>query len=229
MSVLIGQHTSNTKLHYQGFSDEVENDTMPILEEKNNGSIFEVLDTNDVYVWHIDNWYLKGGGLGLGTKLFTMTGGVTLQNSAIETSMLDGGVGSKMIPANSLKAGDVINFYWFSRLTCGTSQQSTIRLKLGGNILKESLATLPNNLTENMFEGDIKVVVLSTGEAGLCRISGSSEVTQNNLTGLKRDLGSSQTFVIDTTTDLEFDFTYQWSTAAVTNVHTSYAANIIKN
>ena len=163
MSVLIGQHTSNTKLIYQGFSTEVEEETMPVLAEINNGSIFEVIDTGDIYIWHIDNWYLKGGGLGLGTKLFTMTGGVTLQNSAVETSMLDGGVGSKIIPANSLKAGDVINFYWFSRLTCGTSQQSYIRLKLGGNTLKESLATLPNNLVGNMFEGDVKIVILSVG------------------------------------------------------------------
>ena len=229
MSVLVGQHTSLTKLHYQGFSDEVENDTMPILEEKNNGSIFEVLDSNDVYIWHIDNWYLKGGGLGLGTKLFTMTGGVTLQNSAIETSMLDGGVGSKIIPANSLKAGDILDFYWFSRLTCGTSQQSTIRLKLGGQVLKENTAILPNNLIANMFEGDIKIVILSVGVGGTCRISGSSEVTQNNLTGLKRDLGNSVIIGINTTIDNEFDFTYKWAAAAVGNIHTSYAANLIKN
>ena len=117
MSVLIGQHTSNTKLNYQGFSNEVENNEMPILEEKNNGSIFEVIDTGDIYVWHVDSWYLRGGGLGLGTKLFTMTGGVTLANSTVETSMLDGGIGSKIIPANSLKAGDVLDFYWFKTFT----------------------------------------------------------------------------------------------------------------
>lgn len=31
MPVLVGQHTSLTKKHYQGFSSEVENNEMPIL------------------------------------------------------------------------------------------------------------------------------------------------------------------------------------------------------
>ena len=42
MSVLIGQHTSNTKLIYQGFSTEVEEETMPVLAEINNGSILSM-------------------------------------------------------------------------------------------------------------------------------------------------------------------------------------------
>ena len=85
--------------------------------------------------------YIVNGGIPVdsGNKLFVMTGGVTLSNSSLETSMLDGGIGSKTIPANTLKAGDVLNFYWFSRLTCGTSQQSYVRLKLGGVTLKEHL------------------------------------------------------------------------------------------
>lgn len=55
MPVLVGQHTSLTKLHYQGFSDEVENNEMPILEEKNNGSIFEVIDTGNIHTSYAAN------------------------------------------------------------------------------------------------------------------------------------------------------------------------------
>lgn len=55
MSVLIGQHTSNTKLHYQGFSDEVENNEMPVLTEINNGSIFEVIDTGNIHTSYAAN------------------------------------------------------------------------------------------------------------------------------------------------------------------------------
>jgi hypothetical protein len=175
---LIGKQSSGNKLEYQGFSTDVK----PMdLKENNNGSSFVCLDTGDLYYWHIDNWVQFGtGGSSLSGKLFVMTGGVTLQNSAVETSMLDGGVGDKVIPANSLKAGDILEFYWFSRLTCGNSQQTYVRFKLGGILLKEHLATLPNNLTANMFEGSIKLVILSDGVGGTCRISGSSEVMQKN-------------------------------------------------
>ena len=55
MSVLIGQHTSNTKLIYQGSSTEVEEETMPVLAEINNGSIFEVIDTGNIHTSYSSN------------------------------------------------------------------------------------------------------------------------------------------------------------------------------
>ena len=79
-----------------------------------------------------------------------------------------------------------------------------------------------------MFEGEVHIVVLAEGPGATCRISGSSEVLQNNLTGLKRDLGNTVTVALDTTVDNEFDFTYQWVTASNGNIHTSYACNLVK-
>lgn len=224
----VGLQTSLNKEIWQGLSNEVK----PILGINETDSRFYCLDTGEEYIWHVDQWYLKvdngGSGLGKSEKLFVMTGGVTLTNSTVETSMLDGGIGSNIIPANTLKIGDILEFYWFSRLTCGTSQQSYVRIKIGGVTLKEHLATLPNNLNANMFEGTVKIVILSEGVGGTCRISGSSEVLQNNLTGLKRDLGNTDIKPINTTIDNVFDFTYQWFTASIGNINTSYASNLLK-
>ena len=47
MSVLIGQHTSNTKLIYQGFSTEVEEETMPVL--------VEIIDTGNIHTSYAAN------------------------------------------------------------------------------------------------------------------------------------------------------------------------------
>ena len=159
-------------------------------------------------------------------RIFSMTGGVTLTNTIIETSMLDGGVGSKIIPANTLKVGDIIRVEFTCQLTCGTSQSSTIRIKLGNSTLVTSTAQLPNNLAANLFEGSVDILILSLGTNGTAKILGRSIVQQNNLAGLIRDLNNVALTQINTEIDNAVDFTYQWATASASNINVSHRALI---
>jgi hypothetical protein len=49
---LVGQHTSNTKLKFDGLST----DTKPILEENNAGSEFYTTDTKEDFLWTGSEW-----------------------------------------------------------------------------------------------------------------------------------------------------------------------------
>lgn len=49
----VGRQTTNEILELQG----VATDTKPSLEDKNTGSNYLVVDTAEVFVWHIDQWY----------------------------------------------------------------------------------------------------------------------------------------------------------------------------
>ena len=51
--------------------------------------------------------------------LFSMTGGVTISNTANELSLLDGGVGTKTLATSNLKVGRIIHIDFSNKLSNG--------------------------------------------------------------------------------------------------------------
>lgn len=162
-------------------------------------------------------------------KLFNMTGKVTIPVSdTTETSMLDGGVGSKTIRANSLRVGDIIQIDFAHALSSGTTQQSTVKIKFGDVTLVSNTSNLPNGLVNNSFNGTVRIIITEIGTTSKCRIVGQSTVIQGGLAALVRNYNVLNDITIDTTIDNDIDWTYKFNASNVNNTITSLFLDIKK-
>lgn len=143
------------------------------------------------------------------TKMFVSTANKNIANTSVKTTMLGTGVGTKTIPANSLKVGDVINID--AAMVLNTAETIT-------NILGVMLNDVDVVASSGAFTGaqsDLnvmvygKLIVRSIGETGTVVFVGSSEsFTAANGTPVARGIIISTPVVIDTTIDQVVDLTY---------------------
>jgi len=153
--------------------------------------------------------------------LFAQTANSTpITNTAVETSLINGGVGSLFVPANGFQVGDSFRAVIAGIINVGNNQTIRIKVKDGNTILADSGAKTISNIVNDVFSLNIDFTVRSLGVAGVASIVtlGTFHFTKtsNGVTeGFAFNNVNSTTF--DTTVGNTLDVTVQWGAASASN------------
>lgn len=157
--------------------------------------------------------------------LFAQTANSTpITNTTVETSLINGGVGTLTVPANGFKVGDSFRAVVSGVLNTGSSQSITIKVKAGNNasviLVNSGAKTLTNNIVNNIFSLNIDFTVRTLGAAGIGSIAtlGTFHYTKTS-NGVTEGFAFNQinNTDFDTTVDNTLDITVQWGAASASN------------
>lgn len=155
--------------------------------------------------------------------MFVQTADKTIGNTTTETSIFDGGLGSRVLPAQSLKIGDTVRMRLMGYVSGTNGDASTIKVKVGASELVASTSNFPATVTGVFVEFLFEFTVRSIGSAGTVIGQGRSMFNASvgfgtpTVRGLQMVSGA---VAIDTTKDNLVDITYTWGTARVGNTLT---------
>lgn len=160
----------------------------------------------------------------LSANPYTITGGLFAQtanstpitNTTVETSLINGGVGSLSVPANAFKVGDSFRVITAGVLNAANNQTIRIRVKSGSIVLLDSLAQNITNITNDVFSLNIDFTIRQLGGPGVASI-----VTLGTFHYAKTSNASVQGFAFNvinnttfnTTISNALDVTVQWGAA----------------
>ena len=149
--------------------------------------------------------------------LFTQTGNsVIITNTDVESSLLDGGLGSLTIPANGFQVGDSFNGVLIGHLSCVGTATLHIRVKTASGILLADTGVMAMNATtDKHWKLDVNFTVRTLGAPTVASIAsgGLFAYTKNsglNFEGVNFSIVNNTTF--DTTVLNTLVITAQWNT-----------------
>lgn len=155
------------------------------------------------------------------TGLFAQTAdSVPITNTTVETSLINGGVGTLSVPANGFKVGDSFRVVMAGVLNATNNQTIRIRVKSGTVLLLDSLAQPISNITNDVFSLNIDFTIRKLGTAGVASIVtlGTfhyAKTSNASVEGFAFNVVNSTTF--STTILNTLDITLQWGAANVGN------------
>jgi len=160
----------------------------------------------------------------LSANPYTITGGLFAQtanstpitNTTVETSLINGGVGSLSVPANAFKVGDSFRVVTAGVLNAANNQTIRIRVKAGSIVLLDSLTQNITNITNDVFSLNVDFTVRQLGGPGVASI-----VTLGTFHYAKTSNASVQGFAFNVVNNTTFDttiantlnITVQWGAA----------------
>jgi len=154
--------------------------------------------------------------------LFSQTGASTpIVNTTTEGSLIDGGVGTLSVPANTFKVGDTFWAYMGGVLSSVNGDTLQIRIKTAtGLVLGDTGLITMRNATNKPFILDIKFSVWTIGGAGTASIltGGLFEYSEDASEKFNAfTAGSLNNTTFDTTIANTLDITAQWGSASPLN------------
>lgn len=154
--------------------------------------------------------------------LFAQTANSTIiTNTTVESSLINGGVGSLTVPANGFKVGDSFRAVFSGVINANNNQNITIRVKAGSIVLLTSgLQNLGSSVVNDIWSLNIDFTIRTLGAAGVASIVslGSFHYTKTNnasVQGFGFNVVNNTTF--DTTINNVLDVTAQWQNASAGN------------
>jgi hypothetical protein len=160
----------------------------------------------------------------LSANPYTITGGLFAQtanstpitNTIVETSLINGGVGSLSVPANAFKVGDSFRVVTAGVLNAANNQTIRIRVKAGSIVLLDSTAIGITNITNDVFSLNVDFTVRQLGAAGVASIVSLgtfhyAKTSNASVQGFAFNVVNNTTF--DTTISNTLDITVQWGAA----------------
>jgi len=153
--------------------------------------------------------------------LFAQTGNSTpISGTTVETTLINGGVGTLTVPANGFTIGDSFRAVFGGVLNAANNQTIRIRVKSGSVILLDSGAQPISNITNNVFSFNVDFTIRQLGAAGVASIvslgSFHYKKTVNGVVeGFAFNVINNTTF--DTTISNTLDVTVQWGSNNATN------------
>ena len=158
-----------------------------------------------------------GPASGLSPGLYAQTAdSIPVTNTIVETTLIDGGVGTLSVPANGFQVGASFIAYFSGKISCVNNEKIEIRCKAGSIVLADTgLITLAAATNKN-WELYINFTVRSIGAAGVASIATSGRFSYN-----KDASNSPESFgfynlnntTFDTTISNTLDVTVQWNSA----------------
>jgi len=160
----------------------------------------------------------------LSANPYTITGGLYTQtssstpvtNTIVETSLLDGGLGSLTVPANGFKVGDSFNAILTGHISSVNNHTLHIKIKTGSVILADTgLITMPSTTTKH-WKLEAAFTVRAIGASGVAKIAagGSFIYTKDASNAFEGTNFSTETTTgFDTTISNTLAITAQWGTA----------------
>jgi hypothetical protein len=150
----------------------------------------------------------------------------TAQSVPVTTSgsLIDGGVGTLMVPANGFQIGDSFNAYFSGQITSANNQQISITIMAGAVTLASSgTITLPSTTNKN-WELYITFTIRAIGSAGTASIATSGTFFFNkNASNAPESVGffSQNNTTFSTTISTTLQVNVQWITVNPANtIHT---------
>lgn len=155
----------------------------------------------------------SGSGSSVG-GLFSQTGDSPNNNTILETTLVDGGVGSLTVPANSFAVGDSFSVVMGGKISCPNNSPVTIRIKSGSVILATTGAITLPKITDKNWELEISFTIRQIGAAGIASIVTHGDFlylrdSGSNFEGVTFSTTNNTTF--NTTISNTLDITGQWS------------------
>jgi len=116
------------------------------------------------------DWVTHSGPQGL-FGLFAQTGNSTpITGTTVETTLINGGVGTLSVPANGFQVGDSFRGVFGGVLSAGNNQTIRIRVKAGSVILLDSGVQSITNITNDIFSLNLDFTIRQIGTAGVASI-----------------------------------------------------------
>jgi hypothetical protein len=154
--------------------------------------------------------------------LFAQTANSTIiTNTTVESSLINGGVGSLTVPANGFKVGDSFRAVFGGVMNANNNQNITIRVKAGAVILLDSLAqNLGSSVINDVWSLNIDFTIRAIGSAGVASIVSLggfhyTKTSNASVQGFGFNVVNNTTF--DTTISTTLDVTAEWGAASAGN------------
>lgn len=147
--------------------------------------------------------------------LFAQTGNSTpISGTNVETTLINGGVGTLTVPANGFQVGDSYRAVFGGVMNAANNQTIRIRVKAGAvTLLDSGVQSLTNSIINDIFTLNIDFTIRQLGGAGVASIVslGSFHYTKTNnntIQGFGFNVVNNTTF--STTISNVLDVTVQW-------------------
>ena len=151
--------------------------------------------------------------------LYVQTGdSATVVNTIVETTILDGGIGSLSIPANYFTPGDSFNVKIGGIVSANNGDVITIKIKSGSVILGTDTITFTNSTTNRPWDFNCDFTIRTIGAPTVASIVANGVFTYSvgsDVYGGSFNTLNNTTF--DTTNPNTLDFTITWGTASAGN------------
>jgi len=151
---------------------------------------------------------ISSGGLFAETANSTPVTGTT-----VETSLINGGVGTLSVPANGFAVGDSFRAIMGGVLNAANNQTIRIRVKTGSVILLDSGAQPITNITNDVFSLNVDFTIRQLGTAGVASIVSLgtfhyAKTSNASVQGFAFNVVNNTTF--NTTISNTLNITVQW-------------------
>ena len=139
---------------------------------------------------------------------------VPVSGTSVETSVINGGVGTLTVPANAFNVGDSFRADLSGIMNAANNQTIRIRVKSGSAVLLDSgVQSLTNSISNDIFTLSLDFTIRQTGGAGVASIAAFGRFvylkTNNSSTqGFGMNTVNSTTF--NTTINNTLNVTIQW-------------------
>jgi len=154
--------------------------------------------------------------------IFAQTGNSTIiTNTTVESTLINGGVGTLTIPANGFQVGDSFRAVFGGVMNADNNEDITIRVKAGSVVLLDSgLQNLGSSVVNDVWFLNVDFTIRQTGIAGVASIVslGSFHYTKTSnasVQGFAFNVVNNTTF--DTTISTTLDVTVEWDVASTGN------------
>lgn len=153
--------------------------------------------------------------------LFSQTGNsAVVSATTIETTIIDGGVGTLSVPANGFQIGDSFRVIMGGVINAGNNEDIQIRIKSDTVVLADSGMQNLIGSTNDIWILQIDFTIRSIGAAGVASIVTlgvftTHKTSNNTSSGFSFNTLNNSTF--DTTIDNTLDITVEWDTDSGSN------------
>jgi len=153
--------------------------------------------------------------------LYSQTANSTpVTNTTVETSLINGGVGTLSVPANGFQVGDSFRAVMAGILNCVNNQTIRIKVKSGSVVFADSGIQAISNITNDVFSLNIDFTIRQIGSTGVASIISLgtfhyTKTSNGNIEGFSFNTLNNTTF--DTTVSNTLDITIEWGAANVGN------------
>jgi hypothetical protein len=154
--------------------------------------------------------------------LFAQTANSTIiTNTTVESSLINGGVGTLTVPANGFSVGDSFRAVFGGVMNADNNQTIRIRMRTGSVLLLDSgLQNLGSAVIDDVWSLNVDFTIRQIGAAGVASIVslGSFHYTKTNnasVQGFGFNVVNNTTF--DTTISNVLNVTAQWGSANTSN------------
>lgn len=170
--------------------------------------------------------------LGYIRGLYTQTDTSTpVTNTTVESSLLDGGVGSLSVPANGFKVGDSFHAVATGYISAVNNHTLRLRIKTGSVVLADTGVITMAGTTNKHWKLELYFTVRSLGVSGVASIvtGGTFMYTKDASTNFEgTNFSTEVTSGFDTTTTNTLAVTAQWGTASTGDVISSEIFTLTK-